>query len=76
VVLVIGGLFFSLGAFYKKLFSRWILALIFTSSIISFCAGYFELHENFYVVANLFRNTGFFSIGLSIFRKKDSAALS
>lgn len=68
-ILVVGGLCFSVGAFQETHFPRWALSLIFTSSIISFFTGFLGLAENFYVLANLLRNAGFFTIGISIYRK-------
>jgi hypothetical protein len=74
VILVVGGLCFSVGAYQEKLFPRWALALIFMSSIISFFTGFLVLDENFYVLANFLRNAGFFFVGVSLIRRGTRSA--
>ena len=73
ILLVAGGLIFSLSIFSKRLFSKWVLSLILAASLISLCTGYFQLPERGYVIANFFRNIGFLCIGLSLLQDKSLA---
>lgn len=70
ILLVAGGLVFSLISFFKKLYPTWIVSLIFTASVISFMTGLCQLSENYYVLANFFRNIGFLMIGILMFKRR------